>query len=155
MLPTAIKWKRTLMLMCALLVGMSLLLATHPQTAFAQTAGQVSVDRVYTADDSCSPKSTFAHGDAIHYEWVITNTSDQPMQVVIAVGVLSQNGELVTSKQFPKTVRPGQSHWHVTGGTIPTSIESGTYTAVVVVDYNGDGQAEAGGKSTFTVTSGI
>ncbi len=153
MLPTAIKRKLMLTLMCALLLGMPLLLTTHPQTAFAQTAGPVTA-RIYTADASCSEKSTFAPGEPIHYEFVLTNTSGQPIQVVVLVGSVGPGGQVMHRLQTAGTLRPGESHYHYQE-TIPQGAASGTYTALVGVDYNGDTQYEVKEGSTFTVTSSV
>jgi hypothetical protein len=160
MLPTAISRKLTLPLMCALLMGMSLLLTTPPHIAFARTpsspaASPITVERAFTADANGREKSTFAPGASIRYAALISNSSGRPTDIILAVvsaGPLEQkdykpiyeNGRVIT-------VQPGRSTQYF-DSTIPKGAMSGTYAAAAGVDSNLDNKIESYNWGTFTVT---
>ncbi len=157
MLPTAIKRKLTLTILCALLMGMSLLLTTHPHTAFAQTASpavSITVYRAFTTDANGSEKTVFAPSEDIRYSALIINPSDQPITVTLAMVSGGPDRQAIYQNKGDITLPPGQSSWYGQS-TIPQDAVSGAYAFVAAVDSNSDGVIESKASSFFTVTPGV
>ncbi len=153
MLPTAIRRRLTLTIMCALLMTMSLLLTAPLHTAFAQTSS-LALEGVSTADANGSEKTSFAPGDAIRYYAAITNSSGQPIKatlVFLSRGPRGPNPKEIFRGAYNITQPSGRVFWY-DQSTIPQDAMAGEYTVAAGV------KSATGGpiltkSGTFTVTS--
>ncbi len=162
MLPTAIRRRFTLTIMCALLVAMSLLLTVPLHTAFAQKssfaqtsspATSLALERVYTADTNGREKTSFAPGDAIRYYADLNNSSGQPTKAILAFlsrGPLGPNSKDIYKLAGNITLPLGHSFWYGQS-TIPPNAMAGEYAVVAGVKSATEGPFTK--YSTFTVTA--